>query len=82
MKTHLAELSGVVTLFLRGCRTWASKGKDGLGMCVCGGDFLQKAPPPRWGELKKNLHTVWKGKLEYSRRLLVETLLCGSLAVT
>ena len=35
------------------------------------------------GELKKNhLLTVWKGKLEYSRRLLVETLLCSSLAVT
>ena len=34
------------------------------------------------GGVKKNLHTVWKGKLENSRRLLVETLLCGSLAVT
>ena len=32
--------------------------------------------------VKKILHTVWKGKLECSRRLLVETLLCSSLAVT
>ena len=44
---------------------------------------MEGAGGGRWGGVKKNnLHTVWKGKLEYSRRLLVETLLCSPLAVT